>query len=210
MPSLPRPEWAETSDQLRARIARDLHEDLGARLLNQLHGAADDRSARSSRHMLDDVRALLDTLDTRSYTLEESINEWRAALDERLQDSTVGLDFVAPDRLPALWLTTLERANPRRILMEFADNALRHARPTVLRVTLRLRQPLLSLRIEHDGHDSAMSGWRAARGLRNQALRAQDLQAELSYDETDDHHAMTLRFALKHAFGAAHAPWSDR
>jgi signal transduction histidine kinase len=210
MPLPLRPEWAETPDQLRARIARDLHEDLGARLLNQLHGATDDQTAASSRNMLDDVRALLDTLDTRACTLEECLNEWRSALTERLQDTTVHLRFPDGGDWPGLWLTTLERANPRRILMEFADNALRHAHPTELQVSFALQLPLITLRISHDGHDSAVSGWHAARGLRNQALRAQDLQAELSYDETDDRLTMTLRFALTHAFGVAHAPRTDR
>lgn len=205
-----RPHWAETSEQLRKRIARDLHEDLGARLLTQLHRAADDAAANSSRHMLEDVRALLDTLDPRGYTLEECLNEWRAALQERLGEAPVALRFPDSDQLPDVWLTTLERLNPRRILGEFVDNALTHARPGAITVELQLRLPVLVIRIEHDGHGDAMSGWRAARGLRNQALRAQDLRAELSYEETDNHHAMTLRFALQHADGGANAARIDR
>lgn len=210
MPQTLRPHWVETSEQLRARIARDLHEDLGARLLTQLHRAADDASASSSRHMLEDVRALLDTLDPRGYTLDECLNEWRGALQERLGDAPVALRFPRSEQLPEVWLTTLERLNPRRILGEFVDNALTHALPQAIVVELQLRLPVLVIRIEHDGHRQAMSGWRPARGLRNQALRAQDLRAELSYEEADNRHAMTLRFALQHGNGGANAARTDR
>lgn len=186
-------------------LARDLREDLGARLLDQLHQTHDDAVAQRTRAMLVDLRAMLDALDPRRYPLVECLDQWNAALREQAQagDLRYRAQLPAPAVDSRLTLSPLQRSNPQRILAEFMDNALRHAHPRTLWLAAKLDAGRLHLRCRHDGRNTLPQDWRAARGLRNQLLRARDLGSDLSLRAVEpDMIELSLSFAVGEALGA--------
>lgn len=165
----------------RRRIARDLHEDIGARLLQQLHSDPDPESAARTRRALNELRALIDTLDDRPFELDECIDEWRAQLQELCEAHGLPLHFDVVTALPRLALLAEMRSNPARILREFVDNAARHARPSCIEVAIAVSASQLRLIARHDGATAAPATWRGGRGLRNMQLRAEDLGSALHW-----------------------------
>lgn len=180
------------------RLARDLHEDLGARVLNQLHRARDEHSAAESRALLGELRVLIDSLDPRPQSLRACVEQWSAEFREQCTQGSLRSAVQLPEVLPCRSLTPLQRSHPLRIVREFVDNALRHARPEVCHLQVRLEDDILSLECRHDGITTLPNQWNAARGLRNQQLRARDLEAKLSiHVESQIWVCLQLRFSLR-------------
>lgn len=165
----------------RERLARDLHEDIGARLLQQLHALRDEDGAARARRTLHELRALIDTLDDRPFTLPDCVGEWRAQLHELCDTAGLALRFDAAIDLPQALLTPAQRNNPARLLCEFVDNAARHARASRIEIALVAQARELRLRARHDGATAHPETWVAARGLRNMRLRAADLDGALHW-----------------------------
>lgn len=165
----------------RSRIARDLREDLGARLLNQLSRTENPASAAETRALLTELRSLLDVLDPRRFMLGECVDEWHAALADLCADQQIKLQWDAPARWTPLPLSPLQRCNPLLVLREFMRNAALHSQPSFIEFRLRKRGNTMTIRGVHDGLIEPPQAWQAARGLRMAGLRAQDLQGRLAW-----------------------------
>lgn len=185
-------------DTERQRLARDLHEDIGARMLQQLHSDPDPDSEARTRRALYELRALIDTLDDRPFDLVECVDQWRAQLQDLCEAHSLRLRFDVVTALPVLALRGGVRSNPLRILSEFVDNAARHACPSCIDIAVAVCASQLHLVARHDGATSAPATWPGGRGLRNMQLRAEDLGGSLQWRTTGpDIVEMELAFTLR-------------
>jgi ligand-binding sensor domain-containing protein/signal transduction histidine kinase len=151
-------EHAQALDRERARIARDLHDDLGARLahiaiLADTSRAADRdgnivRAAREAAQTMDElvwtINARNDTVESFAYYLGQFAEEYIGAAGLRCR---LDIPVDLPDRPLA--------ADVRRHLYlaskELVTNAVKHARATEIAVGLRLTSDALVLEIWDDG-----------------------------------------------------------
>lgn len=198
------PTGPELAVDERSRIARDLREDFGARLLNQLSRAGDTATATEARVMLGELRSLLDALDPRCFLLADCVAEWQAALAECCLEADLQLDWNAHGPWPARNLTPVQRCNPQLILREFARNAARHSQPTCIELHLSMSAQSLAICCRHDGLSQAPQAWPAARGLRMINLRTQDLGGTLSWS-LPQAGIVQLDLQLPLAYAPAHA-----
>lgn len=165
----------------RGRLERDLREDFGARLLNQLRRSPEPEVAEQTRILLAELRSLLDSLDPRRFSLQDCAEEWQASSRETLSSTQVELRWRQPSAWPALSLDPVQRCYPALILREFLRNAVSHSQPARIGVSVRPLNSGLRLRAQHDGLRERPEHWHAARGLRVANLRTQDLRGQLEW-----------------------------
>jgi signal transduction histidine kinase len=177
----------------RERIARDIHDDLGARLLYLLQKSGPEQQV-IVRETLDDLRYLLNSLDGEDITLDEAMADWRAETSKRAQGSTARLSWqvhLADDRT----LTAFEYHHLTRMLREAITNIFKHSQPSHIRIEVYHPSPdTLTIAVHNDGPQiqTDVSG---GRGLQNMQRRAQSLNGSIHWQRDQDYH-IEIRVSL--------------
>ncbi|HYW93912.1 MAG TPA: ATP-binding protein [Gammaproteobacteria bacterium] len=164
----------------RERIMRDLHDDVGARLLTLVHNAERPRNAELARLALKALRETIYSLDeTAAVPVADALSDWRAELADRLQDTGIHLAWSQEAVRGEIGLTPRQRINLNRILQEAVSNALRHASAGRIEVDVSFQRPRrLLLRVRNDGLERQPSIEIPGKGLHNIVNRAKELHGE--------------------------------
>ncbi len=167
----------------RARIARDMHDNIGIQLMGALHSAQPDRKDALIRETLGDLRDIISNANRPDQPLDDLLADLRASLGEHLSAAGIALDWqVAGDGAGAL--PPRQAHALRSILREAVGNALRHAGASQVSVTVQTRPGLLWLEVQDNGRglDPALADGRAAgrgNGLANMRARAAGLGGQV-------------------------------
>lgn len=136
----------------RLRIARDLHDDVGARLLSGLHRPDLSQTREAMRGAIGDLRAIVSGLSGDDLPLEAVLADLRHETAERLEAAGLALDW------PPVELSDPAAAAPYRVyknltsaVREVVSNAIRHAGATRVAVTVHEDAGRLELTISDDG-----------------------------------------------------------
>lgn len=174
-------DYARGAHEERQRIARDLHDDVGAKLLTLIHRADSTDTAERLRAILQDLRSLAASLDRAPAPLSDAIADWRAEIADRCAGAGVALDWqdaIMDQHLP---IHSGCRLALERVLREAVTNALKHARPARLEVLAEDTGDELILTIADDGTGPAPEHWQHGLGMRNQGTRMAALGGRLRY-----------------------------
>jgi PAS domain-containing protein len=184
-------------ERMRAHLAADLHDNLGAGLTEiaiLAEVAKQQKNTRSLDEVADRARELRSTMgdivwsvDPECDDLEGLIRRWRQSAFALIGNES--LDFMAPPDAES----ELVPINPdcRRhllhIFQEILNNIARHSGAEHVRVSVEYARGVLELRIEDDGCGFDPSLPREGNGLRNMAMRAEALRAELHMESRPGH-----------------------
>lgn len=181
----------------RARIARDMHDNIGAQLLSALHSPAADRKDTKIRETLSDLRSIINNAAAPGLPLEQALAEIRHETAERLAAANLDLDWRVIDgdasaELPATVVHAL-----RSILRETVSNTLRHAQARRVSILVEPTATTLAFTIADDGvglpAERPASAARSGNGLGNIRARLAALGGTL---EIADNHP-GLRFVMR-------------
>ena len=175
----------------RERIYRDLHDDLGAKLLGLLISAQRaglPREADMARSALQDLRDVVSRSAQPATPLGDLVADWRAETEQRLQPLGIMLDWRIPMEDMPVPVNAEIALNLSRILREAVTNVLRHA-PQADRITVNtvLEQDSLMLSIEDNGPGLPQSGAKPHRGMSGMNARAAMLGANLAWQAVEPH-----------------------
>ncbi len=185
----------------RARIARDMHDNIGAQLLSALHSPAADRKDTKIRETLADLRSIINNAAAPGLPLEQALAEIRHETAERLAAADLALDWrvAAGDtgsELPATVVHAL-----RSILRETVSNTLRHARARRMSIHVEPSAGSLVFTVADDGvglpAERPASAARSGNGLGNIRARLAALGGTLEIADTHPGLRLTLRLTLR-------------
>ena len=166
----------------RQRIAQDLHDDIGARLLTLMYQAQNPEMEDYIRQTLKDLKTLTRGLASNDHRLSHAGAEWKSDLTQRLTVAGVELGWSFDiDRDQALSMAQWSAIT--RVLRELVSNALHHAQATRVDVVLRLVQQRLTLSVADDGVGRAPEVWAHGLGLGGVRKRIKLLNGEVRWRE---------------------------
>lgn len=168
----------------RLRIAQDLHDDIGARLLTLMYQAPNPEIEEYIRHTIQDLKTLTRGLAAQSHLLSEAAGEWKRDLSQRLAAARCELDwhmFQDAD----ITLTMVQWSALTRIMRELVSNAISHAKAKKVQVKLRLENDRLTLSVEDDGMGREPATWSHGLGLGGVRKRVKQLGGSVRWLEVD-------------------------
>jgi signal transduction histidine kinase len=191
-------EQQEALEKERSRIARDLHDQLGANLtqvalLSEMaeadkhspaeiasHAQQISQAARETTRSLDEI---VWAVNPSNDTLEGLVNYVCKYAQEYL--ALAGLRYRAevPAQLPVVNIPPEVRHNVFLAFKEAVNNVVKHAQASEVRVRLQLQPGNFTLSIEDNGHGMGGRDANAAparNGLRNMRKRMKDIHGEFS------------------------------
>jgi len=166
----------------RLRIAQDLHDDIGARLLTLMYQAPNSEIEEYIRHTIQDLKTLTRGLAAQSHSLGEAASEWKRDISQRLGVARCDLKWeMSLDT--DLALSMVQWSALTRILRELVSNAISHARANQVCVNLRLLEDQLSLSVEDNGIGRAPANWSHGLGLGGVRKRVKQLGGNVRWVE---------------------------
>lgn len=162
----------------RERIYCDLHDDLGAKLLELVYRAESTETAALARSALRDLRDVVSKTRGQAASLLESLSEIEQESRQRLALAEIELHWQQDEDLRERSLDGATHLQLFRILREAITNVIRHAQAEVLKVRVAEVSEILRIEIKDDGHGSHQSDGRGKSSMRK---RAEDLSGHITW-----------------------------
>lgn len=187
----------------RDRIMRDMHDGVGGQLVSTLTILKAQQSKapeveRALQTALQDLRLMIDSLDSNSEDLPMLLGMFRSRIEPSLQAQGIDLvwDVDAIDDLTGFG--SQQALHVLRILQEFVTNSLRHSGATQIQLrayehqTERNKQTCIEVIDNGVGLDNADTG----RGIGNMRRRSEAINAEFTLDSEAGKTRMLLALNL--------------
>lgn len=117
----------QVAEAERKRIAGDLHDDLGAKLLTIVHTSGDDRISTLAREALEEMRLSVRGLTGKPVKIADALADWRAETVSRLGQSAVEVDWLSGHENDERHLSARAYVQTTRILREAVSNIIKHS-----------------------------------------------------------------------------------
>ncbi|HET9820815.1 MAG TPA: ATP-binding protein [Burkholderiaceae bacterium] len=165
----------------RVRIAQDLHDDIGARLLTLMYQAPNREMEDYVRHTLKDLKTLTRGLAASSHRLSHAAAEWKADLGQRLgaADCELGWSFTFDHDFE---LSVVQWSALTRILRELVSNAIAHAQATRVDIDAAVQGGRLTLSVIDNGRGGDPATWAHGLGLGGVRKRVKQLGGEVRWE----------------------------
>ena len=151
---------AEAAQGERRRIASDLHDDLGARLLGITQASAGDNEpiAAMARQALDEMRLAVRGMTAAPALAADVFADWRAECVSRLEAAGLRARWEAGEPPDDLALPSRVQVQCTRVLREAVSNVIRHSAATECRVRIDWDGRGLMLEVGDNGRGPAPAG----------------------------------------------------
>jgi signal transduction histidine kinase len=170
----------QVTERERKRIAADLHDDLGAKLLTIVHTSDNERISTLAREALEEMRLSVRGLTGKAVRLGDALGDWRAEVVSRLNQAGIEGEWNAPEDLPQR-LSARAYVQTTRILREATSNIIKHSHATMCTMKFSITDGDLLFVVQDNGRGIAPeTEGRLDRGhgLASMKNRAKQLQGQ--------------------------------
>lgn len=183
--------------QERLRIGRDLHDNIGARLLKLIHHLRGSPDADVARDAMKDLRTAIAALDAQPVPLLDALADWRAEAEGRCEAANCQLLWKQAAQLPELELAPRTKATLESVIRELVTNALKHAAPSHIKVEADSEASKLRMSVSNNGDIADPLTWKDGYGLRNLRGRLEELGGNLSIAAGTNEVQLTIACRIK-------------
>ena len=146
----------QVTEKERKRIAADLHDDLGAKLLTIVHTSESERISTLAREALEEMRLSVRGLTGKPVRLADALADWRAETVSRLGQANIEADWRNPVDELEQQLTARVFVQTTRILREAVSNIIKHSGASHCKVRTSVDAQHFGLLVQDNGKGIAM------------------------------------------------------
>ena len=165
------------TERERKRIASDLHDDLGAKLLTIVHTSDATRVPQLAREALEEMRLSVRGLAGKPVRLDDALADWRAETIVRLGQAKIEAVWDHPDGDVSTTLPARVFMQLTRILREAVSNVIKHSGARRCEVQCTMVDGSLRVMVKDDGRGIAADLHRG-QGMSSMKRRAKKLNGQ--------------------------------
>jgi two-component system sensor histidine kinase UhpB len=175
----------ETLVTERQRLMRDMHDGIGGQLMSLLFASRKQAIPQaelttSLQQVIDELRLIIDSLDTVGETLGTALATFRARIEPRLSAAGIELrwDNALPDQLDGMGPRAVLQIF--RIVQEAVTNVIKHANSPTLDIAISTAEnDMIAITIADAGQGTAAEPGKG-HGIQNMTARAQSIGGSLA------------------------------
>jgi len=170
----------QVAEKERKRIAADLHDDLGAKLLTIVHTSDDERISNLAREALEEMRLSVRGIAGKPVQLADALADWRAETVSRLGEAGIEVEWSGTESSEPLTLPARTYVQTTRILREATSNLIKHSAASLASVTCTVGEDLqLMIRDNGRGIPMELDGkLDRGHGMASMKQRAKQMQGQ--------------------------------
>ncbi len=146
----------QVTEKERKRIAADLHDDLGAKLLTIVHTSESERISTLAREALEEMRLSVRGLTGKPVQLADALADWRAEVVLRLGQANIEVDWRNPTDDLQHKLSARVLVQTTRILREAVSNIIKHSGASQCKVRTSVDGAHFGLLVQDNGNGIPM------------------------------------------------------
>jgi signal transduction histidine kinase len=170
----------------RLRLAQDLHDDIGARLLTLMYKAQSPEMEDYVRHTLQDLKTLTRGLAAFDHSLSHAAAEWKTDIAHRLKAAGIELKWSL-EFDEDMALTVVQWSALTRVMRELVSNVIAHAQARHLHLDFKLQHGRIDLALTDDGIGANPQTWSHGLGLGGVRKRVKQLGGEVHWRLAQPH-----------------------
>lgn len=168
----------------RTRIARDLHDDVAARLLTLIHKSEGTPQEPLAREALITLRESINSLGGRQeQSLDDVLRELKVDINFRLEAAHIELYWEQDRQIYKKTFTSRQATNFKRVSQEIITNVLKHAHGSIVNIESKLSDSVFILSVCDDGSTKLMNDWINGRGVNNIRTRVKELGGTVRWNQ---------------------------
>ncbi len=141
----------QIAEKERKRIAADLHDDLGAKLLTIVHTSDNDRISTLAREALEEMRLSVRGLTGRPMRLPDALADWRAEVVSRLGQAGIQVEWRHPLDVMDEPLSARTYVQTTRIIREAVSNIIKHSQATHVTIVCEVGETDFQIVVQDNG-----------------------------------------------------------
>jgi signal transduction histidine kinase len=180
----------------RIRIARDLHDNIGAQLMRALHSGASEKKDAMIRDTLADLRDVINHAHQSELSLDEMLADLRAETADRLDPHGVTLMWTLQAEA-GLGLSPACVHALRSVIREAASNTIKHAEASCFRVNVDALRDHILVEIEDNGKGFDIQEVGRGQGLTNMRARVESVGGHFNLQQSKSGPQLVASFPLQ-------------
>ena len=165
----------------RERIRRDLHDQIGHKLLSLVYAAQDSKSLQLAQDTMEQIRELSRALKEEPVALQNFIIELRQICEDTCEQTGLSLHWHDTSVDEGQFITSNQYLNVLNITRELFSNTAKHARASKTTVSVETNNKSMVLTVTDNGIGFDQTAVNPGNGLFNIQSRAEEMGAKIQW-----------------------------
>jgi signal transduction histidine kinase len=191
----------QAKEQERSRIYANLHDDVGAKLLELIYTAKDDNSKTLAKQVLSDIRQAVASTVNVQCNINQLVTEINEESEMRLSSASITFSTNNKINNPNQNLATTVPIVLSRICREVISNIIKHAQATKVRMSINSTDEKLQITIQDNGTGLSEKN-KTGKGFKTINKRAQSISSVVKWQsESKTEPNKGTKFTLAYIYG---------